>query len=147
MNASSRATSNSNYKYGSGVYLISPKTAFTTGKAAYYTLPSALNLSDYQEISMFGKPNTTLAANGMRICLCSDLTGDTIVDEFYLPVTTGSQLRPYLATKIGGGNLGGNINSIAIYFDIDPVSFAIYLSNIIATKTNDINHYVLIRKN
>jgi hypothetical protein len=48
--------------------------AFTTGKAAYYTLPSTLDLSGYQQVSFWVQQSlgTIGAAGAVYIALCSD---------------------------------------------------------------------------
>ncbi len=141
-----RSTSTNIYRFGTGVYYISALTAFTTGKAAYYTLPASLDLSNYQELSFWMRPGGTIQSGVLRICLCSDATGDTIVDTFLFPYSTGTHPRAFTLPKDGGGNLGSNINSIAVYYDIDPGALIIYLNNILATKTNDLNLTCLISK-
>ncbi len=141
-----RTTSEIYYKYGTGSYSIATLAAFTTGKAVYYTLPSSLDLSSFQELSLYAKPSTNIAENCMRICLCSDAYGAVIVDEFRVPYNSGSKIRAWLLQKTGGGNLGSSINSIAVYFDTDPGTLTIYLNNILATKINDINQSCLISK-
>jgi len=114
-------------------------TNFTTGKIAYKTLSSQLDLSSYQKISFFYASNANHATNIFKICLCSDQSGDTIIDEFIIPVVTGmSATIEFIPITIDkAANLGSNINSIAIYAISDPGTIVIYLDNIISCKSGN----------
>lgn len=147
VNASTRSTSSSNYKYGSGSYLVYPAAAFATGKIAYYNLGASMDLSAFQELTFWLKPSTTINANVLKVCLCSDTSGDTIIDTFYIPLQYGTNIRPLTIPKSGGGNLGSSIQSIAIYADSDPGIPQLYFNCFTASKTNDINFSTLISKN
>jgi len=105
-------------KLGSGgIIQITKNAAFTApGKMAYRTLPSALDLSGFTKISFyFGANSNTFAYfTGLKICLCSDTIGDTIVDEFVIPALQNYNTQtPFVLTN--GVALGSNINSVAIY--------------------------------
>lgn len=109
---------------------------FTTGKAAYKTIPST-DFSAYQQISLqFSQTaGTLLAAGDIKICLCSDALGAVIVDEFLVPA------QPYLNTinipiTINKGSaLGSAIQSIALYVVNDTGAITVSMSNIIAVKS------------
>lgn len=109
---------------------------FTTGKAAYYTLPSAIDLSAYQQLSFFLKPssNSLLTADAdVSIKLCSDTTGDTPLHTFNLPANTNANLwTPY--TIDNGAALSASVQSIAVYVNVDRGAGNILLDNIIACK-------------
>lgn len=88
--------------------------------AAWNTTP--INLSAYQEIWGIMTFNTTatVAVGSLRLCLCSDTLGDTIVDDLPIEVmgfNPGSTTRYHYfrALKAGGANLGASIKSVAIY--------------------------------
>jgi len=86
-------------------------------------------------------------ANYLKLCLCSDTTGDTIVDTFYLPAIALANLwRPITVTKDGGGNLGSSIKSIALYVETDVETKTVYFDNISACTTNGLNLQKLISK-
>jgi hypothetical protein len=130
-----------------------PATPATSTKYAYYPLPATLDLSAYQQISYWLKPSATNAIDAdteYKICLCSDTTGDTIVDEFFLKRNSNSSNYgfPFVITKNGGGNLGASIKSIALYTNTTTPtgSTSILLDNIIATKTNGLNLTSIISK-
>jgi hypothetical protein len=117
---------------------ITVNTAFTTGKAAYYTLPSTLNLSSYQQISFWiyvsGKD---LLVNEAELRLCSDTTGDTVVDTVPIPYTPGGRLRAVTWDK--GSALGSSISSISLNINIDlspNANVGLMFSNIIACKAS-----------
>ena len=109
---------------------------FTTGKAAYKTIPST-NFSAYQQISLqFSQTaGTLLAAGNIKICLCSDTLGAVIVDQFLVPA------QPYLNTTNipitinKGSALGSAIQSIALYVVNDTGAITVSMSNIIAVKS------------
>jgi hypothetical protein len=109
---------------------------FTTGKAAYKTIPST-NFSAYQQISLqFSQTNGTLLNSGdIKICLCSDTIGNVIVDQFLIPA------QPYLTainipiTINKGSSLGSAIQSIALYVVNDTGAITISMSNVIAVKS------------
>jgi hypothetical protein len=109
---------------------------FTTGKAAYKTIPST-DFSAYQQISLqFSQTSgTLLAAGDVKICLCSDTLGAVIVDQFLVPA------QPYLNTinipiTINKGSaLGSAIQSIALYVVNDTGAITVLMSDIIAVKS------------
>jgi hypothetical protein len=117
---------------------ITLNTAFTTGKAAYYALPSTLDLSSYWQVSFWlYMSGDDLLAGEAELRLCSDSTGDTVVDTIPIPYTPGSRLRPITWDK--GSALGSSIASISLYINIDlstTGNVAMMFSNIIACKAS-----------
>ena len=113
---------------------------FTTGKAAYYTLPSTLDLSGYQQLSLniHQYSGTKVAAGNYSLKLCSDTTGDTAVNTFTIPQpggTSGTTSDPWSPITVDlGTNLGNSIQSIALYVDSDQGAQNIRMCNIIACK-------------
>lgn len=113
---------------------------FTTGKAAYYTLPSALDLSGYQQLSLHihQYSGTKVLAGNYSLRLCSDTTGDTTVNTFTIPQpgrTSGSTSDTFLPITVDlATNLGSSIQSIALYVDSDQGAQNIRMCNIIACK-------------
>lgn len=100
--------------------------AFTTGKAAYYTLPATLDLSSFTTIAI--RAMRTSTASGISLKLCSDSQGNTPVASFTL-----SERLPYAyfwgsLVFNNGAALPSGINSIAIYVDTDPGAAAHSLS-------------------
>ena len=123
---------------------------FTTGKIAYKTLSSQLDLSSYQKISFFYHVSANHAANIFKLCLCSDQSGNTIIDTFILPAATDMSATIHLfpLTIDAGVSLGSNINSIALYAISDPGTPTLILDNIIACKSgNSLSLNSLVSKN
>ena len=121
--------------------------AFTTGKVAYKSF-SALDLSSYQKISFWIQNTATITANYLKVVLCSDTSGNTIVDTFYIPaIPSIYKWLPLTIARNGGGNLGSFIRSIAVYADTDPGTIILYLDDFIACTTDGLNLQSLISKN
>lgn len=124
---------------------------FVLGKIAYKTLSTPMNLSDFQILSFNWGSNTQIFANSLRVVLCSDNLGDVPVDSFIItdpnPNFSGA-LVPLALHRVGGGNLGNNINSIAIYADANTsntsIDALVYLDQFIACKNNNVNLTSLI---
>ena len=129
------ATSSSAYKegYGSAQFLIS--ATFTTGKVAYYTLPSTLDLSGYQQVSFWVQlwSGTVGAAGQTYVALCSDTTGDTVVHQCPVPALGASPVWVPVTVDFGT-NLNSAIRSVAFYVATDNGGQGFYLDNIIACK-------------
>lgn len=150
-NGASCATDATNQKENS----VSAKTTFpvssaTNTKYAYFQLPSTLNLSSYQRLSFWMQANNQAIAGRFKICLCSDASGNTIVDTFEFAEDCGiTGMVPYVIARTGGGNLGSSINSIALYSagSAPYDNHIIYLDNIIACTTTGLNLTSLISKN
>jgi hypothetical protein len=109
---------------------------------AYFTLPGgAQDFSAYQELSFWFQHGNFLNNNSFRICLCSDTLGVTVVDNFL--ITAGAVQNPWnpiVLSRVGGGNLGSSIQSVAIYTGTDVGNNrAIIFDNIFATTTGGIN--------
>jgi len=127
-----------------------PSSPATNTKYAYFAT-GTLNLSSYQKISFWIKNSAAIAnATTLKVVLCSDTAGNTIVDTFYIPaIPSTSQGIPLTLARSGGGNLGASIQSIAIYTDASTPtgSSYIYVDNFIACTTNGLNLQSLISKN
>ena len=111
-------------------------TNFTTGKAAYWTLPSTLDLSTYQQVSLWFRLDLGAAglAGSVDIRLCSDTIGDTAVNTVSIPAYFIGRWMP--VTVDLGTNLGNSIQSIAFYVNTDNGAQTFLLSNIIACKAS-----------
>lgn len=143
---SGQASAYNQYQYSMEGYwgdYINISSSFGTGKAAYWTLPSTLDLSGYQQISFYWRWNSgsteTSSSNGYTnysLRLCSDTSGDTTVNTFNIPIiggyTASYGFRPITIDL--GTNLGSSIQSIALYVDTDKGAQSFYLSNVIACK-------------
>lgn len=127
-------------------------SSISAGKAAHFQLPSALDLSGYQQVSFMvrsysGQSDT--AHDSIR--LCTDTNGDTSVHT--IPINTRNAGTGYWIPVVVdlGTNLNSSIQSIAIYRDTTGTTRNYYISNIIACKAssaaNSITHKSLIGLN
>lgn len=129
--------STANFKEHASSDSIAISAAFTTGLAAYWTLPSALNLSGYQQVSFWIRQESgTLSASGsIDLRLCSDAVGAVAVNTISIP-TFVSASRWMPVTVDLATNLGSNIGSIALYVNTDNGAQTFLLNNIIACKAS-----------
>jgi hypothetical protein len=123
------------------VQVISPASTAATTRYAFQALPAATDFSAYQELSFWFNSGGFAAANSWRICLCSDTAGLTIVDTFLVPASVvQNNSNPVSLTRVGGGNLGSSIQSIAIYSGSVPINSSIMrFDNFIACTTGGLN--------
>jgi hypothetical protein len=130
---------------GTNALKITPASGFTTGKMAYKQLPSTLDLSGYKAITFWAYLATVAAGaanDAIRICLCTDNTGDTPVASFDVNgrsrygYNNENQNGSYTANQPWycdlNAAIGSGINSIAIYAITDPGTTAIYFDNFCA---------------
>tara|TARA_Y100001973_G_C5200046_1_gene336937 strand:- start:643 stop:3324 length:2682 start_codon:yes stop_codon:yes gene_type:complete len=128
-------------------------SSFTTGKAAYFQLPSALNLSGYEQISLYVKntQNGGLTSGHFSLRLCTDTTGDTSVHTIDLTQRGSGNYYWSTVVKDFGSALNSSIQSVALYVDRNEGASGVRLSNIIACKAkssaDSITHESLIGLN
>ena len=112
-----------------------------SGKAAYYQLPSTLDLSSYQQICFkagfsSGLPDQAFD-NFISIKLCSDNTGDVVVHSIPLTRCGGRYMYNFEVVKNFGTNLSNNINSVALHIDANVVyDYDIYVDQIMACQAS-----------
>lgn len=126
-----------------------PASPVANTKYASFTLP-ALDLSSFQKITFWLKASAVVLANQWKICLCSDTTGDTIVDVIDIPaIPSASVWIPFTLARTGGGNLASSIQSIAVYTGsaLPNASSYLKLDNINACTDAGLNLQSLISKN
>lgn len=111
---------------------------FTTGKAAYYTLPATLDLSTYQQVSFWimQTVGTAAAAGGISLKLCSDTTGDAPVSTIDVPAQSAANSYWCPTVVDTGSALGSSIQSIALYVNTDAGAQTFIVDNIIACKAS-----------
>lgn len=111
---------------------IAINASFTTGKIAYYTLPATLNLSAYQQLSLFIFQSAG-TLGGLTISLCSDTLGDTAVDTFTIPSTGATSIWcPFTINK--GSALGSSIRSVSISRAANNGAQTFVFNSIVACK-------------
>lgn len=110
-------------------------SGYVTGTAAYYTLPTTLDLSSYQQVSFWIYQNTGIigAAGACSLVLCSDNVGAVGVNTINIPQIgiTGSW---HPITVNVGVALSSSVNSIAFKVNTDNGAQTFSLNNIIACK-------------
>lgn len=123
------------YKEGYSAASIAINATFTTGKAAYYTLPATLDLSGYQQVSFWVRlaSGTVGAAGQTYVALCSDATGDTVVHQCPVPALGATGVWVPVTVDLGT-NLSSTIRSVAFYVVTDVGAQTFYLDDIIACK-------------
>jgi hypothetical protein len=106
---------------------------FTTGLAAYKAMASA-DFSAYQKISFMIYASAAVAANSLRIDLCSDNAGASAVDSFTLDRALYAGKR-HAFTINKGSALGSSIQSVALTVLSDVGAVTIRLDNILACNS------------
>jgi len=115
-----------------------------------YKATGTLNLSGYQKLSFWIRNSAAVAVDSWKICLCSDTAGATPVDTFLIPaIPSTAMYLPLTLARVGGGNLGASIQSIALYTDTaaPTASSNLLLDDFIACTTSGLNLQSLISKN
>lgn len=138
-------------KQGSYSLYLTTGTPSTSQLLCHKTLTTT-DFSSYQKISLWFNNATSAVSDGatLKVCLCSDTAGATIVDTFWIPaVASSGRYLPLVLTKEGGGNLGASIQSVAVYSGTtNPGNTKSFnFDNIIACTTNGLNLTSLISKN
>jgi hypothetical protein len=123
------------WKEGNSAPLFNIQTAFTTGKAAYYTLPATLDLSAYQQVSFWVQLRTgTVGAAGQTyVALCTDTIGNTVAHQCDIPALGGAAVWVPVTVNLGT-NLNAAIRSVAFYVVTDLGQQTIILDDIVACK-------------
>lgn len=135
----------SSRKLGSDSLNITPAAGFTTGKMCYAAIAGGgtQDFSGYEKICLWFSPANTnsFAASGISVCLCSDTTGDTVVNTLNLPTYNSSATWQAITIDYGGA-LSSSIQSVAIYANVDPGTKVIRINNIFATNDLTLNHVI-----
>lgn len=139
---------------GAAVAKIVLAAGFTTGKAAYRTLPAELDLSAFDSVSFMMLFASAAGITGGYLALCSDTTGDVVVETIrfnYTPGPTANSAPSAASSYISlcwpkGAPLPSSVKSVAVYFSSAPGPSTLYLDNIIATTKGGLNHNSLIGK-
>ena len=123
------------WKEGNSSAQIAPAAAFTTGKAAYYTLPATLDLSAYQQVTFWVRQaNGTLTTAGqVYVGLCTDTVGNTVVHQCNVPALGANGVWVPVTVNFGA-NLNAAIRSVAFYVVTDLAAQTFFIDNIVACK-------------
>lgn len=114
-------------------------------KLAYKTLASTLDLSGFQQISLWYYYGS--GSYDIKLSLCSDANGDTPVNEITLPRTHAGVWRPLVLNT--GAALGSSINSIALR-SVSGGAAEVGIINVTACKAaasaDSLTHHSLVAK-
>ena len=103
---------------------------FVTGKVAYNSFASK-NLSTYTHVYCWIYVSVAVAANTLRLDLCSDTAGDTPVNSYTIPYALAAGYF-HCITFDNGAALGAAIQSVALIALLDPGAVTVNIDNIIA---------------
>lgn len=121
-------------KEGSYCLAVVPASSFTTGQACWTATDETGDMSAYNAISFWCRPSADIAANTVRIDLHSSADGTgSPVNSF--TITKGLEAGRWhclTLTPDAGGSLDSNVNSMAIYYLLDPGTVNFYIDNILA---------------
>ena len=148
---------NTNRKIGTTSVQIAPAANFTTGKVCYKAIDGggSQDFSGYRYVNFWMRSSAgSIAADTYKICLCSDTTGDTIVNEINIPLLTSSTAFQIMVLDYGGA-LSSGIQSVSIHCLVDPGASptTFFINNIFASngdlslktligKTGDVNYNI-----
>lgn len=137
--ASTNVTTSQNttiYREGYSSASIAIAAGFTTGLAAYYTLPATLDLSSYQQVSFnFLQSSGTIGAAGsVYLALCTDTAGATVAHTCNIPLIAALNTWQSLTVNLGT-NLNSAIKSVAFYVVTDNGAQTFLIDNIVACKS------------
>lgn len=141
------ATASTTRKEGANAASLAIAAGFTTGRVAHQSF-AVLDLSAFQRITFWIRTSVAISAGWLRVALCSDTGGTTIIDNFAIPaIPSTGRYVPLTIARTGGGNLGASIQSIAVYADVDPGTPTLLLDNFLACAADGLNLQSLISKN
>jgi len=108
---------------------------YVTGTAAYYTLPTTLDLSGYEQVSfwIYQSAGTIGAAGACSLVLCSDTVGAVEVNTINIPQLGRTAYWHPITVNVGAA-LSSSVSSIAFKVNTDNGAQTFSLSNIIACK-------------
>lgn len=134
------------YKVGTSSTAININNTGLTGLLAYETISPGKDFSTFQQLSLRILTGTSNPAGDLALVLCSDTDGLVPVDTLPFPIdpTVGYWQA---MTLDNAGNLGSSIQSIAIYAINAVAPQTLYITNIVACKTDNITHRTLVGKN
>lgn len=131
--SASRNTTRSKEHYFSDQIAIG--AGYATGTAAYYTLPTTLDLSAYQQVSfwIYQSAGTIGAAGDCSLVLCSDTVGTVGVNTIDIPQLGILNYWHPITVNVGIA-LSSSVSSIAFKVNTDNGAQTFSLNNIIACK-------------
>lgn len=120
-------------------------TSSSTGTFMVYQLPSTMDLSDFDGIQFMLRTSPASSnASRIKVNLCSDTAGQTVVDSFSFPNVNYAN-KWFRHVEMSSGSLGSSINSITFSCSTATGTNAYYyIEGIQAVKDGGLNLYSLI---
>ena len=123
--------------YAGGADYINVPSSQAVGKIAHYQLPSALDLSGYQQISFMIRSNAGGFTTADEIRLCTDTGGNTSVHTAPIKLRKANSKFWIASVTDLGTNMNSSIQSVAIYRAATQSSNCYYyIQNIVACKAS-----------
>ena len=120
---------------GGGSDKIVVPSSQAVGKIAHYQLPSALDLSGYQQISFMIRSDAGGFTTADEIKLCTDTGGNTAVHTAPIKLRKANEKFWVASVTDLGANMNSSIQSVALYRAATQSSQCTYrLQNIVACK-------------
>ena len=141
VNTNVTSTATTTARQGTNAVSIVVGPAFTTGTAAYKDLGASTDFSAYNGISFWAQASTlNISANALRINLCSDAFGTTVLQSFTLNRAIAANTGQWYPFTIGAGTtLPNNVRSVALYVVTDlstTATASVRLDNILAVNAD-----------
>lgn len=137
-------STSTNYRISTGALGVSISSLFTTGKLCYKDLGSNFDFSAYSGVSCMIRRATGTNMGTMTLNLCSDATGDVVVDSLNIVHGTPTTAIWSAVTKMKGSALGSAIRSISLSCAVDGGASSFTISNIIATKDESASDFLCL---
>lgn len=121
--------------YAHGADKIEVPSSQAVGKIAHYQLPSALDLSGYQQISFMVRSDAEDFTTPDEIRLCTDTAGNTSVHTAPIQLRKSYDQCWVASVTDLGANMNSSIQSVALYRAATQSAACVYrLQNIVACK-------------
>ena len=121
--------------YAHGADKIEVPSSQAVGKIAHYQLPSALDLSGYQQISFMVRSDAEDFTTPDEIRLCTDTAGNTSVHTAPIQLRKSYDQCWVASVTDLGTNMNSSIQSVALYRAATQSAACVYrLQNIVACK-------------
>jgi hypothetical protein len=139
-------------KQGTLASSITVPNTVVAGLIAYKALAAPVDASAYQQVCFWIRPGAALAANVLRLDLCTDAAGATPAQSITIPYALGATTWTPIVVDTGGA-LSGAIRSVALRAlgQLGAGSVAVIIDNIFAAKApgaaDEITLHSLISKN
>jgi hypothetical protein len=123
-------TSSPSPKQGTNCSKLACAAGFTTGKIASFAT-GTLNLSSFQQVSLWIQASAALASGALTLNLCSDTAGNTVVNA--LPINVALNANQWTAITLNNAAaLGASIASISITANSSMASKNVIVDNVFA---------------